>query len=211
MKCIICTHETKSFTHPKTNVLFHECPHCKVIFKDPMHHPTEVEEHKRYLEHENSINNEGYVNFLTSFIDKAIKPYIKSGYILDFGSGPEAVLAELLKKSGYQTETYDPFFDPEFNHEEKYDMITLTEVFEHVKNPLNELKFIDEHLKQGGYFSMMTLLYPEDKASFCTWFYIRDLTHIIFYHSETYRYISSLMNWSVILDDQKRMVIFKKK
>lgn len=210
MKCIICNHEATSFSHPKTNVLFHECHHCKAIFKDPKHFPNSDEEIKRYLEHHNSIDNEGYVKFLTSFIDKSVEPYLQSGYILDFGSGPNAVLALLLQGLGFNVRTYDPFFDSEIDINLRYDMITSTEVFEHVQDPVKEFKFIDQYLKSGGYFSMMTLLYPEDRESFFNWFYIRDITHIIFYHSETYRYLCQTMKWKLVLDDHKRMVIFQK-
>lgn len=91
MKCVICNHETQTFYHPSTSICFHECINCKVIFKDPKHWPSEEDELNRYKEHNNSINDEGYVNFLNRFIDQGVNPYIHQGNALDFGSGPEAV------------------------------------------------------------------------------------------------------------------------
>ena len=210
MRCIVCDHETQSFYHPQTNVLFHECLHCKAIFKDKMHWPTPDDEMNRYKEHNNSINESGYVKFLNGFIEYGVTPYLKEGSILDFGSGPEAVLASLLKDRGFDVLYYDPFFEPHLPEEIVFDMITATEVFEHIQDPVKQLKWIDHHLRKEGYFSMMTLLYPEDRNLFYNWFYLRDITHIIFYHSKTYEYMAQLLNWKVIKDDGYRIAVFQK-
>ncbi len=56
------------------------------------------EERAEYDLHENSIEDMGYVNYLDNFLIKAVDPYINEGQALDFGCGPEPVLAELLKR-----------------------------------------------------------------------------------------------------------------
>lgn len=211
MKCMICQCDVISFKHPKTGMLFHECSHCKAIFKDISHFPTKEDEVKRYEEHHNILSNKGYVNFLQGFIDSAIAPYIHEGQILDFGSGPTAVLAHLLNKMGYRVDCYDPFFNPKFDDKNVYDMVVATEVIEHLHDPLKQFRWIDQHIKKQGYFSCMTLLYPLDREKFFEWFYLRDQTHVVFYHSKTYEYLAKLFNWHLIKDDGYRIVVFQKK
>jgi hypothetical protein len=54
---------------------------------------------------------------------------------LDYGGG-EGKLSQLLKNSGWNTISYDPFFntDQEIEQLGKFDLITVFEVFEHTKN-----------------------------------------------------------------------------
>ncbi len=211
MKCLICQHETVTFTHPQTHIVFHECSHCKVIFKDMIHWPSHDDELKRYKQHHNSMNNQGYLDFLNGFISHGVKPFIKDGHVLDFGSGPEAILKLLLDELGYEVTCYDPFFEPKLPENQVFDMITATEVIEHIQDPMKQLDWIDKHLKKGGYFSMMTLLYPEDRELFYKWFYIRDITHIIFFHSKTYAYLAQSFGWKLIKDDKNRIAVFQKR
>lgn len=105
---------------------------------------------------------------------------------------------------------YDPFFEPNLPDLNSFDLITATEVFEHVQDPMKQLRWINHHLKSEGYFSMMTLLYPIERQLFYNWFYIRDITHIIFYHSKTYEYIAKSLGWKLIKDDGYRIVVFQK-
>lgn len=109
----------------------------------------------RRLLPQNCIEQEGYVRFLTRFLD-AVQPYLPppdasgtdsagtAGFAagtgkaisvqgLDFGCGPgDQVLATLLRRRGYRdVVTYDPMFAPDesaVQGEEVYDFITTTEV-----------------------------------------------------------------------------------
>lgn len=210
IKCLICDGPVTSFKHPKTQMLFHQCDICDVIFKDQVHFPSKEEEMKRYQEHHNDLSNKGYVNFLQGFIDAAITPYLKQGDLLDFGSGPTPVLAQLLREEGYHTWCYDPFFEPNFPDEKTFDMVVATEVVEHMHHPMQQFELIHSKIKPQGYFSVMTLLYPKDRHAFFNWFYLRDQTHIVFFSSKTYTYIAKKMNWKIIRDDGYRIVTFQK-
>jgi hypothetical protein len=53
--------------------LFHLCENCKLVFESKSNRPDWNEEKDRYLEHNNSIHQEGYVNHL----NQAIKPVLK--------------------------------------------------------------------------------------------------------------------------------------
>ena len=72
------------------------------------------------------------------FIQTSILPFAPSGKdLLDFGSGPSPVLGEILKeKYEFNVDIYDYYFKPEKNYiGKKYDVITCTEVIEHIVNP----------------------------------------------------------------------------
>jgi len=211
-KCLICGSDTHNFTHPKTGVRFHQCQKCEVIFKDNTHYPSRIDEENRYLEHNNDPSQEGYVNFLTHFIDEAVTPFISSGHILDFGSGPTPVLQLLLTNLGYDVDTYDPFFSPDKPDQEKrYDMITSTEVMEHIHQPKDALIWMDKHVEKDGFIALMTLFYPQEIQSFFQWFYIRDLSHVVFFQEKTFKVIGDMMGWNIVFNDHKRIIVFQKR
>jgi hypothetical protein len=197
--CIICKENTYSFQHPKSHVLFHECPSCEVIFKDRMHYPTPIQEKKTYDDHHNSVENIGYVNFLNNFIDSAILPFKQKGSILDFGSGPVPVLASLLRNSGdFEVDIYDPHYAVDFTFEKQYDIITATEVIEHLKDPVETLKYLKYYLKTEGIISIMTLFHPRNREQFLDWFYTRDVTHLVFYTPYTITVVAKIIGMKVI-------------
>ncbi len=101
------------------------------------------EEQARYAQHQNSMENCGYVEYLTAFADNTVRrvlpvPSVGEGQsalcavpsdppaqpvprtpqvpqnprVLDFGSGPIPVFAQLLQGWGYDVTIYDPYFAP---------------------------------------------------------------------------------------------------
>ncbi len=208
--CILCQSQTVEFKHPKTGMSFHQCPTCQIIFKDQTAWPSSEDEKSRYLEHHNDITQKGYVNFLQNFIDQSIVPYIQKGDLLDFGSGPGGVMSTLLHAMGYKVDSYDPFFQPNLP-DKTYDLILATEVMEHIHDPLQALQWINSHLKKNGYFSLMTLFYPSDRNQFFDWFYIRDITHVVFYSPATLKFIAKYMRWQLISHNSHRFATFQKK
>jgi SAM-dependent methyltransferase len=183
---------------------------------------TPDQELNRYLKHTNSLDNTGYVEMLKTFIDKSITPFrqnIKT--ILDFGSGPEPVLAQLLREMGFKVDIYDIFFAPEEAYLDKtYDLITCTEVLEHLKDPLKILGIIRNLLNPGGIIAIMTLFHPVYGLSptpdqlpcekiFKDWWYRRDPTHISFFRPETFYHIAKSLDLTILTMDQKNTVSFQ--
>lgn len=209
--CKICGSLTHAFEHPRTHVLFHECPNCEFIFKDENQYISETEEIKIYHQHENSLDNIGYVNYLQNFIDQAVMPYKSKGTSLDFGSGPEPVLSILLKNMGYEVDIYDYYFAQDKVYEQKtYDLITSTEVVEHLRDPLPIFNMLSSHLKPQGILSIMTLFYPKDKETFFDWFYIRDKSHVSFYSPKTMQEIANKINLELLDHNGYRIAVMKK-
>lgn len=212
-KCKICkSDKTITYKHPKFDMLFHECLNCEVIYKDDSNLISEIEEKKLYDFHENSIENQGYVDFLTNFIKASVTPFIKTGRALDFGSGPGPILSELLKDEyDFEVDIYDYYYAKDekvFN--KTYDLITSTEVFEHLSNPIKILNQFHEMLSKDGIASIMTLFHPKDQLKFFEWFYIRDPSHIIFYTSKTFEMMSKLTGFKVIDTNDYRYITLKK-
>ena len=77
---------------------------------------------------------------------------------LDFGCGPTPVLADILKKHGFEVDIYDIFFAPVKSYINKqYDLITSTEVIEHLSDPLKILHLLKNRLNNNGRrFSLRT-------------------------------------------------------
>ena len=210
--CVLCGSKTNAFKHPRFHMLFHACPSCGLIAKDASLFIESSEEVNIYLTHQNSLDNIGYVNYLTNFIEQAVKPYLKEGHILDYGSGPEPVLAHLLSTVfHYHVDIYDIYFAKERVYtDQSYDLITSTEVIEHIQNPTEIFKFFHSHLKKGGILSIMTLFYPTDQEAFFNWFYIRDKSHVTFYAPKTMTYIAKHFGFELLFHNDHRITVFKK-
>lgn len=185
------------------------CPNCDYVFVSRANILAKEDEESRYLEHKNFITDSGYVKFLSRLLDP-LEHFLKhDDLILDYGSGPNPVLAEILRRKGFETFTYDPFFSPVL-HEAVYDVVTATESFEHFLHPKDELKTIISFLNTRGILGVMTLRF-ESKTDFATWHYARDATHTGFYSDKTFRWIESKFDLERIYDDGERVIIWQKK
>lgn len=162
--------------------------------------------------HENSIECEGYVKMFQNFLSSAVMPFKSSGVALDFGSGPEPVLTQLIKRDyDFQIDNYDLHYQPEKVYiGKKYDVIVSTEVVEHLPNPMEVFRLFHEQLKDGGILAFMTLFHGNDEDEFLKWWYRRDKTHISFFTVNTLEHIAKSIGFEVIYTDGKRMCTFRK-
>jgi 2-polyprenyl-3-methyl-5-hydroxy-6-metoxy-1,4-benzoquinol methylase len=141
-----------------------------------------------------------------------VKPFAPlGGRLMDFGCGPGPVLAGLLRKHGYTVDTHDKFFDHNLDWENRtYDLITLTEVLEHLVDPLETLSNLARHLTTGGVISIMTLFHPNDLESFSQWWYRKDPTHISFYTPQTIGEMGRLLGMKTVFNDSRRVIVLGK-
>lgn len=210
MNCRLCF--GSDLKQIKTENIYYYCNRCGLIFLDDKEVLSVKEEIKRYQMHENTHENKGYVSMFESFIENTITPYQKEiKTVLDFGCGPGPVLADLLLKEGYTVDIYDPYFYPEESFKNKtYDLITSTEVFEHLLDPNKELRLLVDHLNEGGYLAIMTSFHP-GKEKFVDWFYIWDETHITFYNINTFKWIADKYSLNLVYYNNIKYCLFKKK
>lgn len=188
---------------------FLRCPVCGLIFVPRNFHLTPDDEKDRYMLHENTLSNEGYVGM---FLDKIalIRQYCRGVCsVLDYGCGPEPVLAQLLRREGYDCDIYDPYFFPEFPRG-SFDLVISTEVFEHMKDISAGLRSIRSLLAPGGYLAIMTSFH-DTVADFRGWWYASDPTHICFFSMRTFEWISEKFAFNIIYTNRKNFIIMQVK
>lgn len=206
--CKICNSAIAGQIESKDSRVFDYCKVCDFIALQPEFFLDAKAEKARYELHENTIDDQGYVDMFEKFIDYAIKPYAVSK-ILDYGSGPGPVLAELLERHGYEADIYDPFFAARDLQDSSYDLICSTEVFEHFNNPLETIINVIKLLKPGGYLAVMTMMSPAVE-SFSGWWYKNDPTHVSFYTAKTFEYIAEKLALRLEKHNQKNILVLKK-
>ena len=167
------------------------CPECDAVFVKPSERVSPEKEKERYETHQNDSTAAGYVDFLQKTISQIQKNFSSGSRILDFGSGPNPLMSELLRAQNYEVVSYDPYFLPDAPRE-KFDVVLAHEVFEHFREPVQELAKIQGYLKSEGTFLIHSSLRPDD---FTNWWYARDFTHIFFCSEKTLRWIAKKYSW----------------
>lgn len=212
MNCKICGGAMRKFYDKQFDDDYFYCLTCEYISKDEDKIVTKEIEKQKYDEHENSYENEGYVNMFRGFLDSTVMPFVGDGKEgLDFGSGPGPVLSQLLTREyGYDMTIYDLFYAPDTDYKSKqYDLLTCTEVVEHLKDPLSYFKLFKSLVKPGGVIGIMTLWHPKNDEIFCDWHYRRDVTHISFFTPKTMEKIAELLDMELLFCDEKRCCSFR--
>ena len=208
--CKICGTDTKEIYHKNLKASYFQCSACEFISKDENAIISSEEELKIYDYHNNSIEDEKYVAYFKDFIDHSIMPHFegeKSG--LDFGSGPSPVLAMIMERDyGFDMDIYDLFYSPEKTYKKKqYNLITCTEVIEHLKEPLSYFRLFKELLDDKGTLAIMTLFHSNNDVDFQDWAYVRDKSHISFYTPKTLETIADLTGLRLIYHNGHRHAI----
>lgn len=178
------------------------CSACDLRFIHPRFHLSPRAEYERYLLHQNSLSDVGYVKFLMVAVD-CLKAHLERNRpcpptVLDYGSGPVPVLVQLLGQEGFVATGYDPGFGNQrvpgvvvtdsLAGLGPFDAVVSTEAVEHFRNPRVELEQMISLIRPGGVLFLMTsLVLPEVNLS--SWHYAKDPTHIIFLSESTFRYI----------------------
>ena len=212
--CLVCSAQTEWWDFSKDGLRYRHCPACEYIRLDDTCRVSPAEEKKRYLCHENTLDNAGYVAMFEQFITAAVLPHTPShAHILDFGCGPgsEPVLAVLLRRREFQVDIYDPHFHPGTAYRENtYACIVLTEVLEHLPDPLTTLTALRNNLVPRGVLALMTSFHTNDRDAFMRWWYRIDTTHISFFSSQTLTVLAGKLELAVSFVNNKNIVCLMK-
>ena len=186
------------------------CGTCDLLFVHPDFHLLPEMELQRYLTHRNNRDDSGYLVFLERLIAPLVALVTPGSEILDFGSGPTPVMAELMRERGYRVEIYDPFFSVDISVLDRtYDAVACCETAEHFRFPIDDWSKIMKCMRQGSMLGVMTLMY-NDNMDVIRWWYAQDPTHICFYSSCTMEWIAAHFGLQLdIVND--RVVLFEKK
>lgn len=166
------------------------CGLCELVFVPAQYWVSTEEERAIYDLHENDADDPGYRSFLSRLTVPLLEKLGPGQQGLDFGCGPGPALPVMLAAHGHQVELYDPFYagNPSALNR-TYDFICATEVVEHLRDPRQEFSTLFSRIKPGGVLGIMTKM-VRDRDAFSNWHYIRDMTHICFYHRNTFTYIA---------------------
>ena len=212
MNCKICSSKTVRIENSKKDIIYYNCINCDFIFINESNINTPKNERLRYLKHNNTLDNNNYVKIFKELIEKYIicsKNKIRR--ILDFGCGSIPVFAKLLKDNGFIVDVYDKYFFPHKDYfKKKYDLITLIEIIEHLKNPLKELIHLKNLLNKKGLFIIKTLFHPENNDIFLKWWYKEDFTHISFFSQKTFKFLAKLLNMKLLIINNKDLCVLQK-
>ena len=186
-----------------------QCDCCKLVFVDKLFLPDGQDEKERYILHNNSLDDAGYVNFLYQAIAPALN-YISAGMSgLDYGCGPSPTLSILMEREKFSCQNYDPFFFPELP-DGPFDFVFATECFEHFFSPGNELHILTSLIKPGGLLIVMTNLWNSFQQ-FQNWQYARDFTHVSFYHADTFEFICRKYGLKLLEMKNNRVIILRRR
>ncbi len=189
---------------------YFQCQTCDLVFRDPATYLDASTEKQRYTTHNNSIENQGYVTFLSPVVQTIIPHLSSDSRGLDFGSGPGPILDILFSRQGITVENYDPYFcktDEALGR--TYDFVTCTEVFEHLYTPGREISVMTGLIKPGGHLLIMTEMCKEPEA-FKAWGYRTDNTHVCFLSPKTLLWIANRWGYE-ILSSLGRISLLQKK
>ncbi len=207
--CRLCSSdktEQLNFAYGERQYCF--CSQCHLIFADQASLPDYESERQRYEMHQNHLHDTGYIRFLQQLLVPLANILSPAREGLDYGCGPEPVLAHLIRSQGYKCEIYDPIFFPELQPKD-YDFITATECIEHFHFPSVDFDKISKMLRQEGILALMTDTW-QSIEKFGTWHYIRDFTHVCFYNILTMSWLAEKYGMSLIYTDSRRVFIFRK-
>jgi SAM-dependent methyltransferase len=208
MLCPLCKSDLTNEYCKSDEVLFLHCDNCGLVFKHSNFFPSLEYEKKRYLLHQNDVEDKKYQKFVSPIVEIIKKQKSPKSKGLDFGAGPGPVITKLLCDNGYSVSLYDPFFYPDKSVlTTSYDFIICCEVMEHFRHPSSEFKLLRKLLKPKGTLYCMTQLIPKETA-FENWYYQRDPTHLVFYSVQNIDWIKKQFGFSRVIIDN-RLIIFE--
>ena len=188
---------------------------CGLIFLHPDQRVPPAQEKARYDTHNNNPaehSDDGYVQFLQRLTQQIVPLLAPGARGLDFGCGPQPVLSELMQQSGFAMHNYDPFYVPHTGEnpvlDSTYDFITMSEVAEHLYNPLASFQKVTNMLTAGGLLGVMTeMVISSDR--FANWWYHRDITHVCFYGQGTMQWIARTYDLEVHFPAKNVTIFYK--
>ncbi len=201
---------------------YYACPSCDLRFIPPEFHLSPEQEYQRYLLHQNSLANAGYVKFLMTAVE-CLKAHlgkpVAEQKVLDFGSGPEPVLVQLLNREGFTAVGYDPFFGnrpvaglavtARLEEMGLFEAVVSTETVEHFRTPRADWEQMVKLIRPGGLLVVVTSLVTS-AINLSNWHYTTDPTHLAFYSESTFRFIGRQWGLSLVATNGCNWVVMRK-
>ena len=212
MKCIICNKTARQIDDNAMQWHFYHCESCAFFFKDRSQLLYGEAEKRIYDNHDNTLDSPGYVRMFEDFIDFCIQERLETiKNVLEFGSGPGPVLSMLLENLGLHVRKYDKFYyNKTIRDEERFELITSTEVIEHIDDIHAVFTLFSKHLRCGGYLAIMTQFHNNNAEEFLHWWYRKDPTHISFFTPQTFKILAHSHGFNIVKSDGKKTILLTK-
>ena len=122
----------------------------------------------------------------------------------------QSVFSQLEQNTkGYNVKNYDPIYSPNNSFlDSHYDLITMTEVLEHLHKPFQEFNSLVSILRMDGLLGIMTAMHSGIEK-FPSWHYKNDPTHVCFFSRQTMQWLARESDLK-ILQQKERTTIFIK-
>jgi len=211
LKCRLCGAPASPIVvrSKKSSRTYAKCEACGFIGLAAGHMLTQKEGKDRYLLHQNSHDDSGYLEFLDAFIGSAVLPYIAPGNaILDYGSGPSPVLSGLLKDLGYTCDIYDPAFA----RTRLWKKRTIPVLFTKWRSTSESIETFSlcGLVESGGILAIRTRFPPSGADDFTLWWYRMDPTHVGFFSPWSLSSFFGRYGFSTLRCIRPDIVIFRK-
>jgi len=217
IKCNICDSKIKvhdkAIILKKYNVTYYICINCGFIQTE---YPFWIEEaySKAIAATDTGIMSRNLQNVSNLLF---LCKFLKNPNCLDFGGG-HGIFTRIMRDNGYNFYHYDKYaenlfaigFEGILDNNNKYDLITSFEIFEHFVNPMDEIKNIIE-MTDILYFS--TELIPNNVPFISDWWYYSPSTgqHISFYTKKSLEIIAERFNFLYYTANNNIHIFYKNK
>ena len=178
---------------------FSVCGQCALIFQSEGPVLSKTDERARYELHRYDPADSGYREFLTTAIAPLMSHLKPNSRGLDYGCGRSPAIQSMVQEFGHEVVNYDPHFWPGDPAERApFDFVICTEAAEHFTAPREEFDTIFSLLSPRGVVSLMTSTWSEE-TDLAEWWYMRDPTHLVFYHHTTFRWIAETYQMKLLI------------
>lgn len=188
--CPLCHHTETDLFHQDKQRPYFQCQQCALVFVPPSHLPSLAREKQEYDLHQNLDSDLGYQRFLSKLTDPLTEVLAQGATGLDYGCGPNPVLAKMLNSRGFTTRYFDPIYFPATEPlTDRYDFISCSEAIEHFHQPAKEWRHWMTMLRNHGWLGIMTKRVINAQR-FAHWHYKNDITHVSFFSSATFDWLA---------------------
>lgn len=151
MNCPLCNSQKIKEKFLIENVKLYKCETCELEFlEDYEKNRASIYEKDYWVDEKNPT----ILKCKEKNYDEIIKE-IPKGKILDYGGGYGSFV-NYLKNKGFEIDLYDPYLSNTKIKKEKYDIITLFDVIEHVPNQIKLIEDLKIKLNENGIIIIIT-------------------------------------------------------
>lgn len=197
MKCKICSSDcNEAFSHivlSKYDVKYFKCSSCDYLFTENPFWLEEAYKNPINLSDTGILKRNIFYSKLTSIL--LYLWFDKSAKFLDYAGG-YGIFTRLMRDIGFDYYWHDDFTENLLSKgfemkDDKYELLTAFEVFEHFDNPVEEMK---KMLAKSDNILFSTITIPNSIPSTDWWYYgFEHGQHISFYSTKTFEKMAAIL------------------